>query len=113
MGNTNDSYSLVLADFVNMIEQAGIETLESVGQSAASIAEYMAERANHLAPLVGEKGFGQAVSVEADSVALRAGLAAVATGDAADARLRGLFEGAIRLGARALRLVAGDLGSAA
>lgn len=105
----NDTYQSVLDDFIDMLTQAGIDTIEGGAGGVARVAEYAARRTAHMAPLVGEDGFLAALAAETDNVALRAGLAAVEEADAADARLRGMLEGAMRLGARLLNLAAGDL----
>lgn len=110
--NRSDTYEAVLSDLSDMFLQAGKDTLEEGSEALASLAGYAAERTAHLAPLVGEKGFSQALAVEADNVTIRAASIAVKQGDAFDERLRGMVEGAMRLGARALRIVAGDISAA-
>lgn len=107
----NDSYKAVLDDFIAMFTDAGIDTLNGVAGQTEELATLAAQRTAHLAPLVGEPGFTATLQAEADAMAMKAGIAAVTEGRAADARVRGLIEGAMRLGARALRLVAGDIGA--
>jgi hypothetical protein len=67
-----------------------------------AVTAYAAERATHLSTIVGQPGFMEAVRAEADSVALRAGISTVSTADSADARLAGIIQGVLGLGARAL-----------
>ncbi len=81
--------------------QADVEKLEGV-------AAYAAERAAHLATIVHEPGFEDAVDAERDAVALKAAQAITEAADGADAAIRarivGLVHGALSLGARALVL---------
>lgn len=73
----------------------------SLKQSAAEVALFTAQRTAHLATLVGQPGFEEAVVAERNSVAMFAGIKAVEEADAADARLLGLIEGVLLVGARA------------
>ncbi len=61
---------------------------------------FAAQRAAHLAALVGQPGFEQAVRAEADSVALEAAKHAVRAGDATDARIAGIIQGVLSIGLR-------------
>lgn len=72
------------------------------GISLAGVRQYAAERMAHLATIVGEPGYDEALIAERDSVALQAGLKACREGDAVDAELVGMIGGVLGVGARAL-----------
>jgi hypothetical protein len=65
----------------------------SMEKSGQEVVAYAQTRSAHLVAAAGEPGFGEAVLAEAQAVALFAGIRAVAEGDAADARVRGLILG--------------------
>lgn len=97
----------VTEDIRTLLDDAVSETDRSLAQSTANVAGYAAERAAHLERAVGQPGFAEAVRAERDAVALYAGLAAVGEADAVDDHLLGIVQGALALGARALRVAAG------
>lgn len=78
------------------------ELLAGTINNAASVAAYAAQRAAHLATIFGEPGFDEAVKAEIQNVALEAGIAAVDSADAADARIVGIITGALKVGVAAL-----------
>lgn len=67
-------------------------------KSSADVAVYTAQRAAHLATIVGQTGYQEAVIAERDAVLLFAGLSAVRGADAADAHIVGLIHGALAIG---------------
>jgi len=79
-------------------EELGLE-LEG---TARDLAVYAAERTAYLSTLVGQPGFEQAVVAERANVALRAGIAAIDSADAAQSRFLGVIQGALSIGAKAL-----------
>ena len=85
-----------------LLTDAIAETGASLQQGAAELAAYAAERAAHLATLVDDPGFQEAVRAERDAVALKAGITAVQQADAADARIVGVIQGALALAANLL-----------
>lgn len=78
-----------------LLEAAAKETGLELVKTAAEVTAYAAQRALHLASIVGESGYDEALTAEADSVALFAGIHAVKAADAADARLLGIIQGAL------------------
>ena len=70
--------------------------------NSTEVADYAAQRAAFLSTLVGQPGYQEAVIAERDNVALKMGTSAVSTATAADARLLGIVQGVLGLGARAL-----------
>lgn len=92
----------VAGSIQGLLEDALAETGVSLTKGAEELALYAAGRSAHLATLVDDPGFDQAVRAERDAVALEAGLSAVRQGDAADAQIVGIIQGAIAMGARAL-----------
>lgn len=77
------------------------DAIDDLGLSASAsldyVAEYAAERANHLAAAVGEPGFMQAVEAEARNVSLRAAIAAVGVADETDERFVRIVQGGLRI----------------
>lgn len=78
------------------------QILSGVVDNAESVARYAAARAAHLAKIIGEPGYDEAVKAEIQNVALEAGIAAVDSADAADVRVVSLIEGALKIGIAAL-----------
>ena len=71
------------------------ETGAQLQRSTADVAAYTASRAAHLAAIAGQPGVDEAVIAERDAVWLYAAGRAVASADAADARVIGLIHGAL------------------
>jgi hypothetical protein len=82
-------------DLVELIRRTGREV-------SGDLAAYAAARTSHLATMVGSPGFYEALAVERDNVALRAGVLATQAGDAIDRKIVGLIEAALAIGARAM-----------
>lgn len=101
----DDTLNTIGEDLKNLIvgeaEDLGLELVRS-GQE---VAEYAAVRADHLATVIGEPGFRKAAIAERDSLLLYSLGKAVDKGDSVDARLQGLVQGALAMGARAIRLL--------
>ena len=89
-------------DIKAMLRQALDELGGEIQGTLDEVADYAASRAEHLATIVGEPGFDQAVLAERDAVALKAGLSVAKDARALDQRLVGLFQGALFWGAKAL-----------
>ncbi len=99
MSQTSD---VVAEDIIGLIRQNAVEAGVDLAESLTEATAYAAERAEHLASIVGEIGFEEAVQAERDSVLLRATSDAIQSADQIDARLLGIVEGAMTLGARAI-----------
>lgn len=93
-------------DFGSVLGRTAQEAGVNLKEGAATVAAYAAQRATHLATIVGQPGFERAVAAERDAVALFAGVVGVAGARAADARIVGLIEGALLFGAKAIALSA-------
>lgn len=89
-------------EFKNLIDSALQETGASLKQSSQEVAAYAAQRAAFLSTLVGQPGFEQAVIAERDNVALFAGIVAVGQVVAIQAKIVGVIQGALFIGASAL-----------
>jgi len=89
-------------EFGRLLEDAASEVGQDLSASIEEVRAYYAQRVYHLASIVGEPGYGEALLAERDAVALKAGINAVAVGDAADMRLLGIIEGALGIAARAV-----------
>jgi hypothetical protein len=83
--------------FKQQLEAVLRETGGQLKRSTAEVAAYAAERAAHLARIVGQPGFEEAVKAERDSVALYSGVNVTNNADAADNRIIGLIQGSIAL----------------
>ena len=73
-----------------------------LAETPAELADYMAERAEHLSLAAGEPGFAEAVQAEQDAIALRAGLIVSDSTRVFDQHVWGLIGGALRIAAVAL-----------
>lgn len=100
--NLEQAKNELLGVLKDVVEETGKELREG----AEELAEFAAERSAHLAALVGDPEFAQAVKIERNSVAIRAGLVATAEAEAADARIVGAIHGALRVVAGAIAVVA-------
>lgn len=89
-------------DLEALLKDAARETGRDLRGNMVEITAYAAERTAFLSTLVGQPGFEEAVRAERDNVALKAGISAVKTADAADARIVGIIQGVLFLGARAI-----------
>ena len=78
---------------------------QGLSDAVDEVAEYTAARIDHLAGIVGEPGFFEAVRAERDSVLLKAAAGAVAEADALDRRLASVVSAGLRVGARALAAI--------
>lgn len=71
-------------------------------EKRAELATYASERAAQLSLAVGEPGYDEALKAARDSLALKAGVAAVEQADEADFHVIGLIGGALAFAARVL-----------
>lgn len=82
------------------------DELESAGrdleETSDAFAQYLSERADHLALASAEPGFAYAVNAEAKAAAIRAGINVSETASSWDSRMLGLLAGALRIAAIAL-----------
>lgn len=92
----------VADELERLLKDASRETGRDLKGNLAEVTMYAAERTSYLSTLVGQKGFEEAVRAERDNVALKAGIKSVKAADAADARIVGIIQGVLFLGARAL-----------
>jgi len=88
--------------FVDLLLDAGSTFGAQFAETPAELAQYMAERAEHLSRISGEPGFELAVEAEQDAIALRAGLIVSDSTRVVDQRIWGLIGGALRIAALAL-----------
>lgn len=75
-----------------------------LGEAVDDVAAYASARTHHLSSILasGEPGFAEAVTVERDNVALKAGLVAAGRADDLDARIQDSISGALQFAANAL-----------
>lgn len=91
-----------MEDLITMLKTAAQEQGRQLAANLDEVRDYARQRALHLATIVGQPGYETALKAEAHNVALRAGIAAVQAGDAADQRIIGIITGALGIGARVL-----------
>lgn len=89
-------------EFFDMLSDEGTQAAGNFEKSREDVAQYMSERAIHLSTIVGEPGFGRAVTAERNNVALFAGMATANLATKTDSQILGLIGGAIRIAAIAL-----------
>lgn len=92
----------VAIELRDLMEDAACELGWELPNNLHEVTLYAAERTAFLSTLVGQPGFGEATRAERDSVALKAGIKVVAAADAMDARVVGIIQGVLVLGAKAL-----------
>ena len=89
-------------DFVQLLKDNAVEAGRELSSDLTAVSDYAAARLAHLSTVVREPGFREALLAERDNVALKAAGRAVDRADSFDAKLLGLIEGSLSLGARAL-----------
>lgn len=67
-----------------------------------SVRAYAAARLAHLVTCVGQPGYQEALIAEANNVAMEAAITAIDQAEAADARLVGIVQGVLAVGAKVL-----------
>jgi hypothetical protein len=72
-----------------------------------AVADYTAERIDHLATLVGEPGYDLALLAERDNIAIKAGIVSVENADDLDRRILAVLRGGLSIAAMGIRMVAG------
>lgn len=103
---SEDDINQIGQDFIDLLKRNAAEVGLELKGDLQAIADYAAARAQHLSESVGEPGFDEALVAERDNVILFSASTAIDRADAVDARILGLVEGALAMGARALALVA-------
>lgn len=91
----------LVALLVGEAQQVG----EAIVEDLDAVATYAAERAEHLATVVGEPGFEQALQAERDNIAIRAALRTVESADNLDERILRVTSTGLQMAATALRVV--------
>lgn len=86
----DDVLKAVATEFDGLLKRLG----HDLGDKADEVAQYAAERSDHLANIVGEAGYEQAVEAEIQNLALKAGIAATDAADKVDqAKMQALGTG--------------------
>jgi len=96
--NHND----VTLDMMQLLRAALKESGKELKDGGLELKLVVSQELARLALAVGEPGYGRAVTAAQDNVALAAGLMAVSVADSSDARLLGIIQGALFMGAKAL-----------
>ena len=92
----------LVQEFTTLLQTEAAELGVSLGAAADEVAIYTEERLTHLASIVGEPGYMEAVKAEQDNILLFALARSIDEADAADARLMGIVRGSLAIGVRAL-----------
>lgn len=101
MSNVDQLKSQLATLLVDQATSAGKELKADL----EAVRVYAAARLAHLATCVGQPGYQEAVVAEANNIAMEAAIAAIDQADATDARLVGIVQGALAVGAKAITLV--------
>jgi len=97
---TREQLTDAVLDLVKHMAQG---TGADITAGAEQLARYTAVRAEHLATLVDDPDFQEAVRAEADVVFLHAGIQAVHVGDGVDSRRwQGLLHGVLAIAAQSI-----------
>lgn len=96
------NFELIKDEIRTLLQGVVNETGRNLAGSAEDVAQYAAERAQHLARIYDQPGFDLALKAERDNVAMFAGIALVDQADAIDARILGIIEGALSIAKRVL-----------
>lgn len=96
----------IAQEFVDLLKTNAVEAGKNLADDLNAVRDYAATRMAHLSTIAAEPGFRQALIAERDNVALMAAGRAIDEGDAFDARLVGIVEGALAVGAKALATLA-------
>lgn len=96
----------IAQEFVDLLKTNAVEAGKNLADDLNAVREYAAARMAHLSTIAAEPGFRQALIAERDSLALMAAGRAIDEGDAFDARLIGIVEGALAIGSKALAALA-------
>lgn len=91
---------MILGEILDDLERAIKATGADLAYPADDVAEYTRATAAKLASAVGQPGFAEALVAARDSVLLFSASEIVEAADAADARFKGLIEGALLVAAR-------------
>lgn len=89
-------------EFKSLFNDAIVDAGSSLNTTSEELAAFAAERTNHLANIVGDPGFEEALRAETDNVFIQASIIIVERADALDAKIQGLIAATLRIGAKAL-----------
>lgn len=105
MATRQEVLKAVGEDLLEQIRQQAREVGESLQPSLDEVSDYIAERAAHLATVVGEPGFEKILYAERDNVLLKAAGRAVVEADKLDARLLASAQAGLAIAARLIALM--------
>ena len=88
-------------ELLNLLEGAGARMGVQLESASDEVRHYIATRVEFLAQVVDDPDYMEILMTERDNVALKIGLEAVASADAADRELIGIISGALGILARA------------
>ena len=91
-------------DFVDLAISQAKDAGLALRDDLEAVRIYAAERLAHLASCVGQPGYAEAVSIEANNVAMQAAIKSIDAADEVDARIIALLSGALAVGAKAISI---------
>lgn len=89
-------------EFGALVSSAIADTGAGLSADLEELKTFAAERTAFLATIVDQAGYESALAAEVNNVMLKAGIGAVHSADVADARIVGIIQGALRIGAASL-----------
>ena len=99
-----DSFEQLGEDFLALVTTQAQEIGVELTDDLQGAAQFASERAAHLATIVDEPGFSEALEAERDAVALRVTSAAIDRADALDARFQAFIGSVLQFASRALAI---------
>lgn len=105
MATREEILKAVGEDLLEQIRQQAMEVGESLQPALDEVADYIAERAEHLSKVVGEPGFERILLVERNNVILKAATRTVVEADKLDARLLASAQAGLAIAARLIALM--------
>lgn len=100
-----DPKTAIVDELVGVLRSAAQEAGVALKDDLTEVTAFAQERVDHLAQIIGQPGYEQAVRYERDAILLRAAASAVDSADEIDRRVTSALIGAIRVGVRALAVM--------
>lgn len=105
MATREEILKAVGEDLLEQIREQAREVGEQLQPALDEVADYIAERAEHLASVVGEPGFQKVLFAERDNVLLKAAARTVVEAEKFDARLLASAQAGLAIAARLIALM--------
>lgn len=93
-------------DIVTLLKEQALESGQEISGDLREVADYAAERAEHLSTRIGSPGFSVMLREERDGLLLKAATVAVMRADEFDRRIEGAISATLTILSRALQILA-------